>query len=207
MVTLWVIAFLGASPLFSQDLVHTNYADSLFCGVERLGMAVNIFGGLYVLLFVLVPLSVTVVLLVITICFIKYHSFTDIRTGKDSNGQISLLPVSHQRCEPAWIAYSLLGCHLASYKKQWSRGLLCSLHFTEICTPLHPRCISHLLQTNSETAAPLIVLLYAKEKNSQTHEQAQHGERENYPRSREDYERDTNNKTIKVLLQARLATK
>ena len=56
-VTLWVIAFLGASPLFSQDLVHTNYADSLCCGVERLGTAVNIFGGLYVLLFVLVPLS------------------------------------------------------------------------------------------------------------------------------------------------------
>ena len=61
-------------------------------------------------------------------------------------------------------------------------------------------CISHLLQTNSETAAPLVVLLYAKEKNSQTHEQAQHGGREKYPRSREDYERDTNNKTIKSTL-------
>ena len=36
-VTLWVIAFLGASPLFSQDLVHTNYADSYSVVLNDLG--------------------------------------------------------------------------------------------------------------------------------------------------------------------------
>ena len=37
------------------------------------------FVGWYLLFFALVPLSVTIVLLVITSCFIKYHSFTDIQ--------------------------------------------------------------------------------------------------------------------------------
>ena len=78
-VTLWVLAFLGTSPLFSQDIVRTKYADSLSCGPQPIKVYSYIFIGLYLLFFGLVPLSVTIVLLVITSCFIKYHSFTDIQ--------------------------------------------------------------------------------------------------------------------------------
>ena len=78
-VTLWVLAFLGTSPLFSQDIVYTKYVDSLSCGPQPINVYSYIYVGLYLLVFGLVPLSVTIVLLVITACFIKYHSFTDIQ--------------------------------------------------------------------------------------------------------------------------------
>ena len=77
-VTLWVLAFLGVSPLFSQDIVYTKYVDSS-CDPQPIKVYSYIFIGLYLLFFGLVPLSVTIVLLVITSCFIKYHSFTDIQ--------------------------------------------------------------------------------------------------------------------------------
>ena len=82
-VILWVLSFLGASPLLSQEIVHNKYADSLSCGPKPNGTYSYIFVGLYVVFFGVVPLSVTVIFLVIiTCCFIKYHSFTDIRTKR-----------------------------------------------------------------------------------------------------------------------------
>ena len=77
-VTLWVLAFLGMSPLLSQGIVHTRYVDSLSCGPQPINVYSYIFGGLGILFFGVVPLSVTIIFLVITACFIKYHSFTDI---------------------------------------------------------------------------------------------------------------------------------
>ena len=81
-VILWVLSFLGASPTLSQEIVHTYYKDSLSCSFAPNGVYSDVFYGLYVLFFGVVPLSVTIVFLVITTCFIKYHSFTDIETKK-----------------------------------------------------------------------------------------------------------------------------
>ena len=81
-VTLWVLAFLGVSPLLSQDITPTKYVDSLSCGIEppiEIRMGSYILGGLNIFFFALVPLCLIVVFLVITACFIKYHSFTDIQ--------------------------------------------------------------------------------------------------------------------------------
>ena len=75
-VTLWVLAFLGTSPLLSQKIVPTNYADSLSCGIGPIGLVTLSVGALYALFFAVVPLSVTVIFLAITGCFIKCH-FTE----------------------------------------------------------------------------------------------------------------------------------
>ena len=56
---LWVVAFLGASPMFSQNAVKTSYSD-VSCGLEPTGIHSYIAGGLYLLFFDLVPLSVTI---------------------------------------------------------------------------------------------------------------------------------------------------
>ena len=81
-VTLWVLAFLGTSPLFSQKIVPNSYADSLSYGVGPIGLVTLIFGALYALFFAVVPLSVTVIFLAITGCFIKYHYFTETQAQK-----------------------------------------------------------------------------------------------------------------------------
>ena len=81
-VILWVLSFLGTSPLFSQEIIQTCYQDSLSCGLVPTGIFSYIYYGLYLLSFGLVPLSVTIVFLVITACFIKYHSFTEVETNR-----------------------------------------------------------------------------------------------------------------------------
>ena len=81
-VILWVFSFLGVSPLLSQEVIYTGYSDSSSCGIRLTGKYSYIFYGLSVLFFGVVPLSVTIVFLVITTCFIKYHSFTDIETKR-----------------------------------------------------------------------------------------------------------------------------
>ena len=78
-VTLWVLAFLGMSPLLLKTLFYTGYTLIYSCGLGSTGNNSYIVVGLILLFFALVPLSVTLVLLVITSCFIKYHSFTDIQ--------------------------------------------------------------------------------------------------------------------------------
>ena len=78
-VTLWMLAFIGASPLLSQNIVHIKYADSVSCGPEPISIFSYIFVGLYGLLFGLVPLSLTIMFLVITVCFIKHHSHINIQ--------------------------------------------------------------------------------------------------------------------------------
>ena len=81
-VILWVFSFLGASPLLSQEMFDAGYAHSVCCGIAPTGIYSYIISGLYLLFFGVVPFSVTIVFLVITTCFIKYHSFTDIETKK-----------------------------------------------------------------------------------------------------------------------------
>ena len=81
-VILWVLSFLGASPILSQEIVNKSYSDSVSCGLTPNRVYTDVCYGLYVLFFGVVPLSVTIIFLVITACFIKYHSFTDIETKK-----------------------------------------------------------------------------------------------------------------------------
>ena len=128
-VILWVLSFLGASPILSQEIVNKSYLDSVSCGLTHREYS-DVFYGLYVLFFGVVPLSVTIVFLVITTCFIKYHSFTDIETnramvkfgfflllgnGVNLLGQIVPMVVSQTTLDyevRTYTSYTLLNCAL-----------------------------------------------------------------------------------------------
>ena len=78
-VVLWVIAFLGTSPLFSQEVVRTNYVlwdTQYYCyprtrPTEQSGY---IFWGMYLFFFCVISSSVAVIFLLIICCNI--HIFT-----------------------------------------------------------------------------------------------------------------------------------
>ena len=70
-VVLWIIAFLGSSPLLSQEIVSTWYRSSLSCGLSPIAAASYIYIVLYIICFGFTSISVTVTVLVITICYIK----------------------------------------------------------------------------------------------------------------------------------------
>ena len=69
-VVLWAIAFLGNSPVLSQEFISTWYAESLVCSTYPVATASYIYIGLYIVCFGFVPLSITVIILVITVCYI-----------------------------------------------------------------------------------------------------------------------------------------
>ena len=70
-IVLWLLAFLGNSPLLSQEIVSTWYAGYLSCGISPRTTSAYIYIGLYFVCFGLVTVSVTVSILVITVCYIK----------------------------------------------------------------------------------------------------------------------------------------
>ena len=70
-VILWILAFLGNSPLLSHKIFSTWYAGYLSCSVSPMATSSYIYFGLYFVCFGLVTLSVTVTVLVITVCYIK----------------------------------------------------------------------------------------------------------------------------------------
>ena len=76
-VILFIASFLGNSPLLSGDIVQSGYADSLSCGPRPINISSYIFVGLYGLFFGLGSFSVTIIFLVITVCFIKRHTISD----------------------------------------------------------------------------------------------------------------------------------
>ena len=80
-VALWILAFLGNSPLLVQEIVSTWYAGYLSCGISPMA-STYIYIGLYLVCFGLVPLSVTVTILVITFWYIKRHIVKDIKLEK-----------------------------------------------------------------------------------------------------------------------------
>ena len=80
-VALWILAFLGSSPLLVQEIVSTWYAGYLSCGISAMA-STYIYIGLYLVCFGLVPLSVTVTILVITFWYIKRHTVKDIKLEK-----------------------------------------------------------------------------------------------------------------------------
>ena len=68
---LWIISFFGSSPLLSQEIITTRYAGSLSCNLRPTATSSHIYIGLYLVCFGLVTLSVTVTILVITVCYLK----------------------------------------------------------------------------------------------------------------------------------------
>ena len=81
-VVLWILAFLGNSPLLAQEIVSTWYAGYLSCGISPRGTSSYIYIGLYFVCFGFIPLSVTVTILVITFCYVKHHTVKDIKLKK-----------------------------------------------------------------------------------------------------------------------------
>ena len=81
-VVLWIIAFLGNSPLLSQEIISTWYGGYISCGISPKATSTYIYIGLYLACFGLVPLSVTVTILVISFWYIKRHTVKDIKLEK-----------------------------------------------------------------------------------------------------------------------------
>ena len=77
LVVLWIVSFLGSSPVFSGDIVQSTYADSLSCGPRPINVSSYVFVGLYELLFGLGSFSITIIFLATTVCFIKCNTVSD----------------------------------------------------------------------------------------------------------------------------------
>ena len=81
-VVLWIIAFLGNSPLLSQEIISTFYAGYLSCGISPMATSTYVYIGLYLVCFGLATISVTVTILVITVCYIKRLTVKDVNLEK-----------------------------------------------------------------------------------------------------------------------------
>ena len=78
---LWILTFLGNSPLFSQSI--TGYTASLSCSFTSNSAYYSyIYAGLYVFFFGLITLSVTITFLVITIRYIKSLTIQHVKLNK-----------------------------------------------------------------------------------------------------------------------------
>ena len=82
---MWLLSFLGISPLLSQAVVHTRYLESLSCSPQPNSISSYVFVGWYVVFFGVITLTVTVVFLIVTVCFIKH------RTTPDDKVKISMV--------------------------------------------------------------------------------------------------------------------
>ena len=76
-VILWILAFLGSSPLLSAYVVECTYTDSLTCGPKPINVSSYIYVGLYVFFFGVGSFMVTIIFLVSTLCYIKRHTIPD----------------------------------------------------------------------------------------------------------------------------------
>ena len=81
-VVLWILAFLGNSPLLSQEIISTFYAGYLSCGISPTATSTYVYIGLYLVCFGLVTISVTITILVITVCYLKCLTVKDVNLEK-----------------------------------------------------------------------------------------------------------------------------
>ena len=133
-VILWVLAFLGAFPLLSQDSFYMWYKDELSCGHKATDRYYSyILFGIRVL-FDLVPLCVTIVFLAIIICFIKYHSFTDIQ-AKTTMVKLSFFLLLSSSAN---MAAQLILCSIAVFSRTTSSQALIYAAFTSFNSALIP---------------------------------------------------------------------
>ena len=133
-VILWVLAFLGASPLLSQDCFYMWYKDGLSCGHKATDRYYSyILFGIRVL-FDLVPLCVTILFLAITVCFIKYHSFTNIQAKTTMVKLSSFLLLSSS----ANMAAQLILSSIAVFSRTTSSQALIYAAYTSFNSALIP---------------------------------------------------------------------
>ena len=81
-VVVLIIAFLGNSPLLSQKIISTWYAGYLYCGISPTATSTYVYIGLCLVCFGLTTISVTVTILVITVCYTKRLTVKDVNLEK-----------------------------------------------------------------------------------------------------------------------------
>ena len=79
---LWILIFLGNSPLFSQSFIYTEYTASLSCEFTSSSTYSYIYLVQYAFFFGLITLSVTITFLVITIRYIKSLTIQHVKLNK-----------------------------------------------------------------------------------------------------------------------------
>ena len=76
-VILWICAFLGTAPLLSHEVLYTYYGDNVSCSPIPVGVGSYVYVSLYCFVFGICTFVVTIVLLTLTVCYIRRSSITD----------------------------------------------------------------------------------------------------------------------------------
>ena len=76
-VILWICAFLGTTPLLSDEVLYTSYGDNVSCSPIPAGVGSYVYVSLYCFVFGICTFVVTIVLLTLTVCYIRHNSITD----------------------------------------------------------------------------------------------------------------------------------
>ena len=76
-VILWIFAFLGTTPLLSDEVLYTSYGDNVSCSPIPAGVGSYVYVALYCFVFGICTFVVTIVLLTLTVCYIRHNSITD----------------------------------------------------------------------------------------------------------------------------------
>ena len=73
-VILWICAFLGTIPLLSDEVLYTSYGDNVSCSPIPAGVGSYVYVSLYCFVFGICTFIVTIVLLTLTVCYIRRNS-------------------------------------------------------------------------------------------------------------------------------------
>ena len=71
---LWALSFVGSTPLFSEVVARSLYVDRLSCGPIPTSTASYIYVAFYVLVFGLLSFIMTIVFLIVTVCYVKQRT-------------------------------------------------------------------------------------------------------------------------------------
>ena len=83
---LWAVSFLGSTPILSEVVTRSFYVDSLSCGPVPTSVASYIYVAFYVFVFGVVSFIMTIVFLIVTVCYIKQR--TDLGNRENALGII-----------------------------------------------------------------------------------------------------------------------
>ena len=83
---LWAVSFLGSSPILSEVVTRSFYVDSLSCGPVPTSVASYIYVAFYVFVFGVVSFIMTIVFLIVTVCYVKQR--TDLGNRENALGII-----------------------------------------------------------------------------------------------------------------------
>ena len=74
---LWGITFAAVVPMVFSNVVATHYSDNISCGTRPINLNSYIYATAYSLLFGIGAFTVTMVTLIITVCYIRNRTITD----------------------------------------------------------------------------------------------------------------------------------